>query len=375
MKAFLSMLILLSPVVAQSFLGQRTERMNEIRLSSENGYDPIPSPDGKLIAYVRTGWGRSDGMVGLGRSQLTSEVSVMTSAGHPVSAKPLAEAFLEGWTPEGSELLCYRDGRYSLVALNGRSILQGELQDGGPLTERVFFSRGAVGWSGTRGSGQTQKTVIQTPKRIIAMHPGRLGDVVVPSPDGRYLAIFDDIWQSHLGIYDTRVSKWFDLGPVTVYPDSQTNSGWSYMSASWNPWFADSSRLVYVSGTNLVISKPDGSERRTIPIAGQAGLPAAAPDGKSVAYVTFDPHPTNARPDLEFWGGTIIWVLPIADGAKSFEITRKNDTTIYDLRWLSKSEIVFDRLEDEPFPMHAELWTASIYPPKLLSNAASSTGK
>jgi hypothetical protein len=30
----------------------------ETLLSKENAYNPIPSPDGKYIAYVRTGWGR-----------------------------------------------------------------------------------------------------------------------------------------------------------------------------------------------------------------------------------------------------------------------------------------------------------------------------
>jgi len=50
----------------------------EVMLSeTENACNPIPSPDGSVIAYVRTGrWEKGSG--GLGRSNLRSEVMVMT---------------------------------------------------------------------------------------------------------------------------------------------------------------------------------------------------------------------------------------------------------------------------------------------------------
>jgi len=61
----------------------------EILLSPENAYNPIPSPDGKLIAFVRTGWGREGGSGGMGRSNLVSEIGVMEHAGpcDPVPAE------------------------------------------------------------------------------------------------------------------------------------------------------------------------------------------------------------------------------------------------------------------------------------------------
>jgi hypothetical protein len=50
----------------------------EVLLSeTENAYNPIPSPDGKLIAYVRTGWGQAGRTTGFGRSNLRSEIAVM----------------------------------------------------------------------------------------------------------------------------------------------------------------------------------------------------------------------------------------------------------------------------------------------------------
>jgi len=39
----------------------------ETLLITENAYNPIPSPDGKYIAYVRTGWGRRQGSGGRSR--------------------------------------------------------------------------------------------------------------------------------------------------------------------------------------------------------------------------------------------------------------------------------------------------------------------
>src|SRR3981189_135074 len=35
----------------------RSQEYRETLLSTDNAYNPVPSPDGKYIAYVRTGWG------------------------------------------------------------------------------------------------------------------------------------------------------------------------------------------------------------------------------------------------------------------------------------------------------------------------------
>src|ERR1700691_3358488 len=51
-------LVLLFFIAVATLWGQAP---NEKLLSEENGYNPIPSPNGKLIAYVRTGWGRPGG--------------------------------------------------------------------------------------------------------------------------------------------------------------------------------------------------------------------------------------------------------------------------------------------------------------------------
>jgi Tol biopolymer transport system component len=87
---------------------------------TENAYNPIPSPDGTKIAYIRTGWGRNYPAMSLGRSNLITEVKVMDSEGRILTEKPLADTFLAGWTPDGKNLICYRDYKYFLVSLEGK---------------------------------------------------------------------------------------------------------------------------------------------------------------------------------------------------------------------------------------------------------------
>lgn len=348
---------------------------NETLLPLERAYNPIPSPDGRMIAYVRTGWGRPGGSGGFGRSNLISEVFVVTKDGKPISEAPLtdtflvgwmpdgtsntplADAFLAGWTPDGTSLVTYRDWRYSLVALDGKRNLQGELRqpENYLRTERVFYlsSLGQVAWSRV---GAASNTVIETRDHVIAEHVGWLGDVVVPSPDERYLAVFGGNWRTHLWVYDMKLLRWSDLGPLIVHPDDD----WDYIKATWNPWFGDSSHLAYVSDSTLVISEPNGNAKRTIPIDGQAGLATPSPDGKSVAYLTFDPRPRNTRSDLQFWGGSIIWILPLAPEGKSTAITQKNPATTYDLRWIGNHALVFDRFDDEVFPKSPRMWRVSV---------------
>jgi hypothetical protein len=177
-----------------------------------------------------------------------------------------------------------------------------------------------------------------------------------PSPDERYLAVFGDKWRKHLWVYDMQRSRWSDLGPLTIYPDDE----WDYVKATWSPWFGDSSHLAYVSGSTLVISEPDGKAKRTIPIDGQAGLATPSPDGKSVAYVTFDPRPRNRRPDLQFWGGSIIWILPLAPQGKPTAVTEENPATTYDLRWTDSHALVFDRFGDKGLPKSPRIWKVSV---------------
>ena len=64
----------------------------------------------------------------------------------------------------------------------------------------VYLSSGGqIAWSRV---GAAANTVIETRNHISAEHAGWLGDIVVLSPDERYLAVFGETWRTHLWIYE-----------------------------------------------------------------------------------------------------------------------------------------------------------------------------
>jgi Tol biopolymer transport system component len=327
-------------------------------LSTENAYNPIPSPDGKYIAYVRTGWGRSGGSGGVGRSNLVSEIAVIEGNGNLVAKPPVVDAFLSGWTPDGADLVCYRDGEFYLVSMNGKLLSNGQLPGATNVigTERVSYLPGSqvVIWSQQNGF----HTVLETPNGVLTKHDGWLGALIAASPDGRYVAIAGGWSQSHLWVYDIDLRKWTDLGDADIHPDRE----WDYIKPSWNPWFANSSRLAYFTHDNsiLSISTPDGKQRTDIRIEGPAGLATPSPDGRFVAYVTFEPRPQRQRPDLQFWGGTRVWVVSLVGKPDPRPVTLKSLDETYDLRWLNDRTLVFDRVSDVLFYKQSRVWKATV---------------
>jgi Tol biopolymer transport system component len=351
-----SLLLLSVSLVVSSLAHAQTPR--ETLLSTDTAYNPIPSPDGKLIAYVRTGWGRPGGSGGFGRSNLVSDVAIIDAAGMPVTKAPLSDLFLSGWTPEGTRLVCYRDWEYALISLDGTRATQGRIPErslGHAASEWVSFSpsRATLVWS---RQVDASHGMIESPDATIVSAGWLIGQRVVPSPDGRYFAVFGESAESHLWVYDTQLESWTDLAKIRIHPDSN----WSYIQPSWNPWFADGSRVVYFSDSVLTVSSPDGRLKTEIRIDAEAGLAIPSPDGLSVAFATFEPRPMHTRPDLSFWGNSTIWVVSPVPGARPRAVTRKNPDETYDLRWLNNEALVFDRIADESFYQHARLWKAGV---------------
>ena len=358
---------------------------NEVKLSeTENAYNPIPNPDATLIAYVRTGWGRPGGTGGFGRSNLMSEVMLMSAAGKVISNKPLSDGFLYGWTPDGKSIICYRDGEYSIVSPDGTIFISGrvpERSDAYEVSERIAFlsstrsvlwlqnfytniKRVAVSPSSEHVTRDFVRSVIRTPRGELARFPSRLNadEMLVPSPNERYLALIRTAprgGSTRLWVYDRQNESWADLGAVIIHPDE----GWDYINPAWNPWFADSSRLAYLAAAGIVISSPDGKSKRIVSRPKQpAGLVVPSPDGESIAYATFAPRPMKQRPDLKFWGGSTIWIIPTAPSSRARPLTRKDRDTTYSLRWLDNRQLVFDRIADEIFYGRARLWKVDVSP-------------
>jgi Tol biopolymer transport system component len=337
--------------------GASAQEFRETLLSTDNAYNPIPSPDGRYIAYVRTGWGEKS-WVGFGRASLVSDVKIVNTEGAPTSKTLAQDYFLSGWAPDSAHLLCFRDGRYALVSIDEKADTNGKIpndQKLHPFSEWVAYlpTLATIVWN--RQVDRSYR-VIETQDQTIVKEKGFLGARVVPSPDGRYLAVYSESSKTNLRVYDINSQAWKDLGEVSIHPDTN----WLYIQPNWSPWFADGSRLVFLRGSSIVISSPDGIQQSEIKVDGSAGLPVPSPDGKSVAYVTYEPRPMNNRPDLQFWGETTILVISVAEGSRPRRLTEKNPDEVLDLKWLGNETLVFDRVADELFYKQARIWKVSV---------------
>ncbi len=332
-------------------------------LTGVNAYNPIPSPDGKMIAFVRTGWGRLP-TTGFGRSNLISDVMVMDASGKVLSSKPLADAFLQGWTPDGKRLVCYRDWKAFLVAPDGT---KSNLVDvpRSVYTERAEYlaTRHAFCWNWRLEPRLLEWDIDCSDGLVLARKDSFLTGLMAFSPDERYVAVLGASGPSgttegnNLWVYERSKKSWTNLGKIIISP----NHDWDYIKPSWDPWFSDSSRLAYVTESGVVISTPDGSRKHLIARPNRAaGLAVPSPDGKQVAYVTFEGTPVKGRHDLTFWGKTTIWVAPVNGSAKPRAVTRQAAETTYSLHWLGNSELVFDRVADVVLFRRARIWKAEV---------------
>ena len=348
-------------VLSAWILSAAAQRPSEVLLSTDNAYNPIPSPDGKFIAYVRTGWDQRRGSGGFGRSNLVSEVAVISADGALLTRSAIADTFISGWTPDGTRLVCYRDWKYFLASIDGTRAAEGQIppvagdQTAFNRPEWVAFSSSlaTVVWSRMVDASHW---TIETPDRTVASTQSSIGQRAVPSPDGRYIAVFGDFSPTELWVDDTRTGKWSDLGKVIIHPSRD----WNYIQPSWNPWFADSSRLAFFVGSTLVIGTPDGQHKTETIVEGQTGLPVPSPDGQSIAYLTSEPRPMKGNPTAQFWGGTTIWIISTKRGSKPRAASQKSDDATYDLNWLNNDTIVFDRVADEVFYRRARIWKADV---------------
>jgi Tol biopolymer transport system component len=334
----------------------------ELISETESAYNPIPSPDGKMIAYVRTGrWEKGSG--GFGQSNLRSEVKIMDSQGRILTDIPLAETFLAGWTADGKHLICHRNWGYFLVSLDGEK--SKAVSYSADIVDRGTYLESLDAMVFVEHFYQPSRGVLRTADEVVARNnESHLGEMLVPSPDRRYVAAIDVTrWADDLlWVYDLQNKSWANLGKATVHPSIiYPNNNWDWMQATWDPWYRDSSHLAFISGSSIVVSTPDGKSRQTIAEPGcPIGLATPSPDGKLIAYVTFDAELNKEQPHWTFWGNTRVWVVPTVPGAKARPVTNRASETTLDLRWLNNREIVFDRLPQESFTNHARLWKVRV---------------
>jgi hypothetical protein len=93
-----------------------------------DAYQPVPSPDGKLVAFVLTGRS-THGSGGFGRSNLRSNVAFANQNGKNLR-DPKIDGFLGEWLPDSSAVSSYRDWHFSLVTPEGS-------QKNGAMPQRI----------------------------------------------------------------------------------------------------------------------------------------------------------------------------------------------------------------------------------------------
>lgn len=345
-------LVLIWSVAAAA--GQQQEKL----LFGINAYDPVPSPDGRFVAYVVTG--RTPDFGGLGRSSLLSQVWFCGPAGE-APQNPGVQGFLGEWLPDSSAIVSFRDWRFALVEPGGsrdsESFHQGRnVDDLIRMPERVAYlsKLGNFIWIEQSNSGtelQSRTGPFAELKNVLIPSAA----LIVPSPDERYLAIGGPEAGQRLWVYDTEKRTVSDLGSITIHPDSE----WDYFKPGWNPWFPDGKHLAFFSGGSLYVVSPDGKDRRKLLQAVDAGLAVPSLDGTLVAYAAFSRRPLKLRKDLSFWGASALWVVPAAGGTPR-QVTKASLDTTYDLRWLTKDSLIFDRLPEAMFNEGARIWTVSV---------------
>jgi hypothetical protein len=335
-------------------------------LLPDNAYNPIPSPDGKFIAYVATGFGANKNGIhmGLGRASLHSDVGLLESSGKQVNASFVPDNFLAGWTADSQSLVSYRDWTYSILTLDGRTVETGKMPVASPsrnASERIAFLndlRRPV-WIAFDGTALSLQTGEQTRMPISNKGPTiYVEPVLVPSPNGRYIALMT--WARRnwaLWIYDRKLDQWANLGEAIISPDKD----WDWLKPSWDPWFADSASLAYFTPAGLTISSPDGNNRRILFAPDRAGgLATPSPDGHSVAYVTLESRPMKSRPDIKYWGDTSVWVVSTKEGSTPRQITAIDPDMTSTLHWHGNNSLVFDRIRENIFDMHARMWEVAV---------------
>ncbi len=337
------------------------QTQQETLLFDLNAYDPVPSPDGRLIAYVLTGRKLEGGSGGFGRSNLQSDVKFCDPGGQTLQ-NPYAEGFLGEWLPDSSGIVSFRDWKFSLLDPGGskesQSMLPGlKMEEWMNLPERVAYlsTLHKFVWIGNTASGAVLESAAGP---VAEIGDVQLSSLIVPSPDQRFLAIASLGYRGldgGLHVYDTVKRTLVNLGDLMIHPDSD----WDWSKPSWNPWFPDGKHLAFFSGSVLVVASPDGKQRHELLKADNGGLAIPSPDGSLIAYATFSPRPRKYREDLKFWQGSILWVVPSKGGIPA-QITKPSRDETYDLRWLTQDSLIFDRITEGMFNEHTRIWTIQV---------------
>jgi hypothetical protein len=311
----------------------------------EDACCPVPNADGSQIAFTRPRWGGR--AVEGERSKLDVEVMVADAAAARVV--PLTRGFVAGWTSTG-EVLAWRDGTVFAFGYDGhvREFKLG-VRANGEWPDRVssLASKREVVYANVGANETLIETVGDGGARVLARHPNQaapLGELVVPSPDERYLAVLDASFVTPmLRVFDQATGAWTKFGSIVVYPQA-TAGHWDSLKPRWNPWFPDGAHLTFATASGVHVATPDGKNTAELAHVSHAGLPTPSPDGQSVAFVTLDLVPRRDAPGSNNIEDVQLWVVAARPGATPRPLTGRSNEATVALAWLNPRELVYDRV-------------------------------
>jgi HEAT repeat protein len=388
------------------FLARGSGSAAESTFPSQEGTEPMVSPDGKWVAYVETGWGHPGGSGGRGRSNLLSITHVVRADGY--ADRIVSDMFLVGWMSDSSRVASARDGHAAIVDLNGKTVVEfgdpldkperwgirGEVWPAGnprhqfgvmmPHTKRFqnrgddsrgafIFDYGEDGafsadgkWFGPRRlkdkwefqDSDDHKFDLKVPEGS-----GYWSSRAVWSPDGAHVALLPVEASGILGrggaiepgdayVIDFGGQK---LGAVIQVDHVPSMGEWDYRKARWNPWSRDGKHLAFVRRGQVWTADPDGGNARQVTFdASNKAFPTFSPEGSKIAYVTWQ---FDYREHYMRLGPTDLWVVDCTTGLAT-RVTHSDPGRIEGLDWLDSSTLIYDRLGE--WERHSGLRTASL---------------
>jgi HEAT repeat protein len=385
------------------FLASGAGSAREAEFPSQNGTQPMVSPDGRWIAYVETGWGRPGGTGGTGRSNLLSLVHAVRAEG--TNDRILSDMFLVGWLADSARIASSRDAFAAVVDLNGSISAEfgevmkkpytgtgpfggqawpsGELRSQGgvdmPHSKRIggdippffggeevvaFFSRDEGEdaafspdgrWLGPLVDKDTASFIDSEGHKIDMKLPqltGIWGHRATWSPDGRYILI-NGVHKSNSGPNQSMVEPVkaliieFALRSVRVIEDVDEVpwvGDWDYRKGRWNPWARDSAHTAFVRRGQVWVSDASGANQRQVTFdSSNKVFPTFSPDGNRLAYITLQ---NDERKHYRRSGPTDLWVVDVATTIAA-RLTAPAPGRIDSLDWLDNFTLVFDRVDPD----------------------------
>jgi Tol biopolymer transport system component/HEAT repeat protein len=356
------------------FLKKATSATESV-FPSRNGTRPQTSPDGQWIAYEETGWGRPGGSGGFGRSNLISISHVARI--DATEDRVVSDMFLVGWMSDSKRVGTARDGFAAISDFDGHVVA--EFGNSGPETYQ-FSSAQPVDW--TKGDLRSQfGAFMPHQKHLDGSENYGFGEGGAFSPDGKWYGVLQDNKEMFLLAVDGQrmpikmregFSRWppsTKWSPDGRYLQLSGDSSWLIVdlharNASYeiknvdgrivpggcssrcdgNPWSKDGTRLAFVRNGQIWVSDAIGKNAKQITFDSTRKVsPVFSRDGKSIAYLTWQPDNRRQYPRL---GPTDLWVVDV-ESTLALRVTSPATARINSLDWLDDHTLIFDRLQDE----------------------------